>query len=95
MLIIKLLKTFYFTEYDDIREVVCEINKPFLFDNKINTCHAFLHNYQPYDDFSSDIKKKVDIMLDFIKSIWASNDNDQNKFILQWLSNMIRDNKLQ
>ena len=30
------LKSFYFTEYDDIREPVCEVGKPFLFDNKVN-----------------------------------------------------------
>ena len=39
----KYLSTFYFEEYKDIRTIVYEINKPILFDDKLNLCRAFLH----------------------------------------------------
>ena len=55
----KFLTTFYFEEYKDLRTVVYEINKPILFDDKLNLCPSFLHEYKPFKSFSSEIKNKV------------------------------------
>ena len=101
---------FYFKKYDKIKTLTCELNKPMLFDNYFNTCPSFLHQVKPYKDkplgcsgindlscesFSSAIKSKVNQMLDYLKIVWASRNQDQYEFILKWFANMARGGKNQ
>jgi len=86
---------FYFKKYDKIKTLTCELNKPMLFDNYFNTCPAFLHKVKPYESFSPEIKLKVQTMLDYLKTVWASNNKEHYDFILKWLSNMARGGKNQ
>jgi len=86
---------FYFKKYDKIKTLTCELNKPMLFDNYFNTCPSFLHQVKPYESFSSAIKSKVNQMLDYLKIVWASRNQDQYEFILKWFANMARGGKNQ
>jgi hypothetical protein len=89
------ISKYYFTEYDKIRTLTCELNRPLLFDDKINTCPEMLHIKKSYDSYSSEIKDRVQFMLNYLKDAWTCNNNEQFKFILQWISNMARGNKNQ
>lgn len=86
---------FYFKKYDKIKTLTCELNKPMLFDNFFNSCPEFLHKVKPYEDFAPEIKSKVQTMLSYLKTVWASNNNEHYQFILKWLSNMARGGKNQ
>jgi hypothetical protein len=91
----KVIYDFYFKEYDQIKTLTCEINKPFIIGKYINTCPALLHEVKPYSEYSKEIKVKVDMMLNFLKEICASNNEAQYQFIIKWLSKMARGEKNQ
>ena len=91
----KVIYDFYFKEYDQIKTLTCEINKPFIYDNFINTCPAFKHEIKPYTEYSKEIKSKVEIMLNYLKEIWATDNEPQYEFIVKWLAKMARGGKNQ
>jgi hypothetical protein len=91
----KEINTFYFTEYKNVREIVCEISKPFLYDKCINLCPQIISKRNDYDSYPPEIKKKVNIMLDLLKSIWCNGHDNQYQFLLKWFSNLVRGNKNQ
>ena len=91
----KVLQDFYFKEYDQIKTLTCELNKPFVNGKFINTCPAFMHDIKPFDSFSTEIKNKVQIMLNYLKEIWANGNENQYQFIIKWFSNMARGGKNQ
>ena len=86
---------FYFKKYDKIKTLTCELNKPMLYGEFINTCPEFLHKVKPYSDFTPEIKKGVNVMLSYLKTVWASGNENQYQFILQWIANMARGGKNQ
>ena len=89
------INNWYFRTYDKLKTITCELNKPVLFDNYFNTCPSFLHQVKPYDSYPAEMKSKVQIMLDYVKTIWASGNQDQYTFIIQWFANMARGGKNQ
>ena len=91
----KVIYDFYFKEYDQIKTLTCEMNKPFIFGKFINTCPSLLHDVKPYSEYSKEIKVKVDMMLNFLKEIWASDSEPQYQFIIKWLAKMTRGEKNQ
>ena len=91
----KVIQDFYFKEYDQIKTLTCELNKPFVFGKYINTCPAFMHEVKAYGEYSDEVKKKVELMLSFLKEVWASNNEKQYQFIIKWLANMARGGKNQ
>ena len=91
----KVIQDFYFKEYDQIKTLTCELNKPFVFGKFINTCPSFKHEAKQYCDFPAEVKSKVDMMLSFLKEVWASNNELQYQFIIKWFSNMARGGKNQ
>ena len=91
----KVIQDFYFKEYDQIKTLTCELNKPFIFGKYINTCPAFMHEIKTYNDYSNAVKAKVQLMLDFLKEIWASQNEKQFQFIIKWMANMSRGGKNQ
>ena len=90
----KVIYDFYFKEYDQIKTLTCEINKPFIFGKFINTCPSLLHQVKPYTEYSKEIKIKVDMMLNFLREIWASDCEPQYQFIIKWLAKMTRGEKI-
>ena len=91
----KVIQDFYFKEYDQIKTLTCELNKPFVFGKYINTCPALMHEVRPYQSYPEEMKGKVNLMLNFLKEIWASNNEKQYQFIIKWLANMARGGKNQ
>ena len=87
------LNKFYFFEYDDIREPVCEVGQPFLFDNKVNLIDKFKHETKPYSEYPEDIKTKVERVLSVIKEVWANDNEATFKYIIGWFANLIRGKK--
>jgi hypothetical protein len=63
----KKLTTFYFKEYNELRSIVYELNKPMMYDNKINLCPRMKHEYKEFSTFSEKIQKRVNIILSYIK----------------------------
>ena len=62
--------------------------------NCINMCKGFLHKTKkPYANYSKDIRNKVQIMLDHIKNILCSKDEEQYNYVMKWISNVCRGNK--
>ena len=60
--------------------MICNINKPTVDDTFIDVSENILHEYKKYSYFSEDIKVKVNIMLDFIKLVWARKDDNTYNF---------------
>ena len=91
----KVIFDFYFKEYDQIKTLTCEMNKPFIFGKFINTCPSLMHEVKAYSEYSEEVKSKVDLMLNFLKEIWASGNEPQYQFIIKWLAKMARGEKNQ
>ena len=83
----------YFTKYSSLRTITYELNKPVLHDDKINLCPKMKHTYQPFKDFSDEIKAKVFIMQNYILEVLASSNKEQYDFIIQWFSYMVKGKK--
>ena len=91
----KVLQDFYFKQYDQIKTLTCELNKPFVIGKFINTCPAFMHEVKPFESFSDVAKANVKLMLDYLKEIWANGNDNQYQFIIKWFANMARGGKNQ
>ena len=87
------LSKWYFNKYDDVRSVTYELNKDVFFDDKFNLCPRMKHEYVTYKSLSKNIRTNVKVMLNYIKEVLASGNDDVYKYILQWLSHMVKGNK--
>ena len=83
----------FFNKFTGIRSITYELNKDVFYDDKMNLCPRMKHQYIKYEDFSKKVQKKVQIMLNYIKEVLASGQEDANTYLLQWLSHMIKGNK--
>ena len=77
-----------------IKTITCQLNKPFVHGKFINTCPAFKHEVKPFESFSTETKANVILMLDYLKEIWANNNESQYQFIIKWFANMARGGKI-
>ena len=87
------LNKYYFKEYLSLRTIVYELSKPTLYDDKLNLCRQFMHQPKVYNTFSSDTKKKVGTMLDYIKEVLCSNSVPQYEYLLKWFAQMSKGGK--
>jgi hypothetical protein len=87
------LNKFYFNEYTNLKSVVCELNKPQLYESYFNVCPAIKSTYKPYKEFSSIEKEGVELFLQYIMDVLASDCEESYTYILKWLSNMLKGNK--
>lgn len=86
----------WFISVPDIYHRVCIPSRQLIKDDTINVVGAFKHNQDmKYDECTKQQKKGVQMMLDFIKTVWASEDEEQYKYIIGWISNLIHGNKNQ
>jgi len=91
----KEINDYFFKQYPKIRSIVYQLNKEVLFDDKLNLCPQMKFKYSEYKLFSDDIKKNVDIVLNYIFEIWCSSKKDMFDFILKWLANVMKGKKNQ
>ena len=75
------------------RKIICDLHKPLLTDTEVNISPKLKHDYVKYETFDEDIKLNVNIFLEYVKTIWANNNNDVFIYLLKWFANMIRGNK--
>ena len=75
------------------KELICDITKPIVGNNFVNIGKQLKHKYIEYNSFQPEVKTKVNLMLSYIKEVWASNDEKVFQYMLKWLSNMVRGNK--
>ena len=66
------IKKYYLTERVDMYDLVCELNKPAVYDDKINIVGKMMHQDadKKYSDYDDETKECVERMLSFFKSIW-------------------------
>lgn len=83
----KSLSKYYFTERDDIREIVNELNGPTVTDSSINLCPKLLHKAKPYSSYDENTQQKVNLFLDYIKTVLANNEEDAFQYLLKWTAN--------
>ena len=89
------IKKWYLTERVDMYDLVCELNKPAVYDDKINIVGKMMHQDadKKYSDYDDETKECVERMLSFFKSIWANDDDAMYEYLLNWMSNMVKGNK--
>lgn len=75
------------------KKLICDIHKPVIGNNFINLGKQLKHKYSEYAQFDPEIKVNVELMLSYIKEVWANNDEKVYQYLLKWLSNMVRGNK--
>ena len=88
----KKIKDFYHKEHKVVKTLTYQLGKPIFFDNKINLCPQ-LPVVKPYKDFSDDIKKKVELMLGYMKEILSSGKENVYNYLTKWTANMCKGNK--
>jgi hypothetical protein len=84
----------FFKENTLIYSVVNEVNKPRLYDNKINMFFGFKYpNMKQYSEYSQVARNGVELYLSYIKEVLCSFNEDSFKYIVKWLANMCQGHK--
>ena len=64
-----------------------------LYDDKINICPPIKAQYKPSAEFSEKTKTAVELFLNYIREVLASEKEDSYEYILNWIANMLKGNK--
>lgn len=87
---IGLLAKYFLKETEQIYDVVVKPREPFINDDELNLFHGFKHKV---DEPCTDQKAGVQMMLDCIKTVWASGNEDSYNYLITWMANMCQGNK--
>ena len=75
---------------------VCIPNRQLILGDTINTIAKQLHNKDmKFDDCPKKDKDSAITMLNFIKEVWASNNEDQYEYLINWFAGVIQGKKNQ
>lgn len=91
----KEIRTWYLTQLIP-RDIICNIHEPQLSKEKVNLSGRLLYEYDsvnPYSLLPKKTRSKVNVMLNYIKLIWANNDEDVYEYLINWFANMVQGNK--
>ncbi len=91
----KSFSEYFFTEYLERFNVICDPLQPRCGAGFINVFGGFRHERKPYNTFSNDTKMKVEMMLNYIKDVLASGKEENYNFIMKWYANMLQCGKNQ
>ena len=86
------IKTWYKTDTTP-KKLICDIHKPQIGLNYINVAKSLKHESVKYKSFSKIIHSKVDMMLQYVREVWANNNDTVYEYIIKWLANMVKGNK--
>jgi len=75
---------------DTIYDITVSIKKPFINETQLNMFQGFKHTAGEQEE---DAKEGRQLMLDRMKTVWASRNEDAYNYIMTWIANMCRDNK--
>jgi hypothetical protein len=91
----KELNEYYFKIYTSIKRVSYKLNGDlFIGNDELNLCPKMLvKQMKPYIEYDEEIKNGVDFMLQFIKEVLASDNDESYKYLIKWLANMMQGNK--
>ena len=88
----KHLKPFYMNEYDKIMTPVYKLNKPPIYDDKLNLCTQ-LPQPKKFESLPEQDKKYATIFLSYIKEVLCSNKEDSYEHLTKWIANVCKGNK--
>jgi hypothetical protein len=83
----------WFLEETIPKRLICDISKPMMGDTFINISSQLKHEYKEYKSFNKKTQASVDIMLDYIKLIWADSNEEVFTYLIKWFANMVKGNK--
>jgi hypothetical protein len=75
------------------KRLIADITKPMMGVDFINLSGLLKHKPKPYKKFESKTKERLQIMLDYIKEIWANGNKDVYEYLLNWFSEMVKGKK--
>jgi len=79
------VKNWYLFQNTTIYKVVNKINKPRVYDDKINMFYGFKYpEVKPYANYPDEIKAKVEIFLTYVKEVLCSGNEVEYKHTLKW-----------
>ncbi len=85
---------YFFKERTALYEVVSEVNKPRVYDEKINTFEGLKYeNVKPFEEYSTKTKEGVNLYLSYMKEVLCSNNQESFDYIMKWVANMCKGNK--
>lgn len=87
------LNKYYFQDKTDLRTITYDINKPALYEKFLNLCPKIKATYKNVNEFSPEVKTKLQTILKYMKDVFCSNRDDSYNFLLKWFANMIRGNR--
>ena len=77
--------------------IICDMHKPQIFSigkqHYLNMCAGFNAKQFPMSSFSEETMNKLNIFLNYMKEILASNDEAAYIYLLKWFSNALKGNK--
>lgn len=88
----KQFKSWYLCEHDNILTPVYKINKPTLYDDKLNLCSQ-LPAVKPYSSLPKHDRKYAEVFLGYMKEVICSNNEAIYSHLLKWTANMCKGNK--
>ena len=84
----------FFKENRNIYKVVIEVNKPRVFENKINMFYGFKYiNIKKFADYPDVVKAKAGLFLSYIKEVLCSFNDESYMYILKWIANVVHGKK--
>ena len=88
----------YYDTNNRIYNIVCKIDKPrhFKIGNEyyVNECFGLLHKtFLPYDEYDEEIKNGVNIMCNYYKEVYCSNDEELFIAFMKYLSQVVQGKK--
>lgn len=89
----KELYNYYFKEFTEVKTITYEINKETFYDDKINLCPHMKYKYNEAFIPKDNVKLNLNFLLDYMKDILCSGNEECYNFLLKWVSNMCKGNK--
>jgi hypothetical protein len=86
------IQTWYKKRIDMVK-LVCKPKQQLIKDNEINMFGGFMHEKKSFEAYPDTVKEAVQFMLNFIKEVICSDQEDQFDYMMKWLANMANGNK--
>lgn len=94
----KSISVWFFTEYSILYTIVSKLNKPRVYKNDdghfLNIGDRFIHEKKPYDEYSQDIKNKVNLWISYLLEVFCDNRQEILDYLLKCYSVIARGGKL-
>jgi hypothetical protein len=75
------------------KKLICDVTKDPVGDDFINISKTMKHKYEPYDKIPQEYKDGVQLMLQYIKEVWANNNEIVFDYLIKWLANVTKGKK--